>query len=147
MNRTIEGAINNIVGKPLSAGFQKVHTNGQRTFGGNGAAKRLPAKPAVPLSKGVKNDPPPRAETAGPKRRTKATEPSINPKHKGRLHRALGVPEGKKIPAAKLERARHSKNAHMREMANYAENAKHFAHPSHEVHVHVHMPEPGAGGY
>ena len=28
---------------------------------------------------------------------------------KGKLHRKLGVPEGKKIPAAKLEKASHAK--------------------------------------
>jgi hypothetical protein len=46
----------------------------------------------------------------------------IKPSHRGRLHRALGVPEGEKIPAAKLEAARHSKNVHMREMAQFAQN-------------------------
>lgn len=32
---------------------------------------------------------------------------AIPESHKGKLHRALGVPEGKKIPAAKLEAAAH----------------------------------------
>lgn len=40
--------------------------------------------------------------------------------NKGGLHRALGVPEGEKIPAAKMEAARHSKNEHVRRMANFA---------------------------
>jgi len=39
---------------------------------------------------------------------------------KGGLHRALGVPEGEKIPAEKLEAARHSKNEHVKHMANFA---------------------------
>lgn len=30
---------------------------------------------------------------------------AINPKHKGALHKELGVPEGKKIPAKKLKAA------------------------------------------
>ena len=30
--------------------------------------------------------------------------------HKGKLHRELGVPEGKKIPAKKMAAAAHSKN-------------------------------------
>lgn len=48
---------------------------------------------------------------------------SIKPSHKGRLHRALGVPEGKPIPHSKLVAASHSKDPHMRQMANYALNA------------------------
>lgn len=39
---------------------------------------------------------------------------------KGGLHRALGVPEGEKIPEAKLEAAKHSSNEHVRHMANFA---------------------------
>jgi hypothetical protein len=39
---------------------------------------------------------------------------------KGGLHRALGVPEGDKIPADKLEAARNSKNDHVKHMANFA---------------------------
>lgn len=40
--------------------------------------------------------------------------------HKGGLHRALHVPEGEKIPAAKLAAARHSTNPHVQHMANFA---------------------------
>lgn len=40
--------------------------------------------------------------------------------NQGGLHRALGVPEDKPIPAAKLEAARHSKNEHIQHMANFA---------------------------
>ena len=40
--------------------------------------------------------------------------------HKGGLHRALHVPEGEKIPAAKLAAARHSANQHVQHMANFA---------------------------
>lgn len=39
---------------------------------------------------------------------------------KGALHRALGVPEGQKIPAEKLAAARNSDNPHVRRMANTA---------------------------
>jgi hypothetical protein len=48
---------------------------------------------------------------------------------KGGLHRALDVPEGKKIPVAKLAAARNSKDPHMRKMANFATNAKKFSPP------------------
>jgi hypothetical protein len=44
--------------------------------------------------------------------------------HRGELHRALGVPQGKKIPESRLEKAEHSKNSHMRKMANFAENVR-----------------------
>ena len=45
-------------------------------------------------------------------------------KHKGALHKALGVPEGKKIPAKKLEKAEHSKNPTTRRRAVLAETLK-----------------------
>ena len=41
-------------------------------------------------------------------------------KHPGGLHRALHVPEGQKIPAAKLAAARRSSDPHLRRMANFA---------------------------
>lgn len=48
--------------------------------------------------------------------------------HPGALHRALHVPEGKKIPASLLAKARRSKNPHMRKMANLAHTAAGFKH-------------------
>lgn len=45
------------------------------------------------------------------------------PGHKGRLHRALGVPADQSIPRSKINKAAHSKNAHMRHMAQFAKNA------------------------
>jgi len=51
---------------------------------------------------------------------------AVNPNNKGALHRALGVPEGKKIPERKLEKAEHSKNPILRKRANLAETLKHF---------------------
>lgn len=40
---------------------------------------------------------------------------------KGALHEELGVKEGKKIPAKKLEKAEHSKNPTLRKRANLAQ--------------------------
>ena len=40
--------------------------------------------------------------------------------HKGGLHRALNVPEDQDIPKEKVEAATHSKNPHVRAMANLA---------------------------
>jgi hypothetical protein len=45
-------------------------------------------------------------------------------KHKGKLHRELGVPEGEKIPAKKLSKAEHSKNPTIRKEANLAKTLK-----------------------
>lgn len=45
---------------------------------------------------------------------------AIPESHKGKLHRELGVPEGKKIPAKKLEKASHSKNLTISRQANLA---------------------------
>lgn len=40
---------------------------------------------------------------------------------KGKLHRKLGVPEGKKIPEAKLKKAEKSKSPSLRKQATLAE--------------------------
>ncbi len=53
---------------------------------------------------------------------------AINPQNKGSLHKALEVPEGKKIPEKKLEKAEHSKDPLMRKRANLAETLKGFKH-------------------
>ncbi len=45
-------------------------------------------------------------------------------KHPGKLHRDLGVPIGKKIPAKKLAKAEHSKNPTIRKEANLAKTLK-----------------------
>jgi hypothetical protein len=41
-------------------------------------------------------------------------------KHPGALHRDLGVPQGEKIPASKLQAATHSDNPTTRRRANLA---------------------------
>jgi hypothetical protein len=48
--------------------------------------------------------------------------------NKGGLHRALGVPEGEKIPAEKLAAARNSKNEHVAHMAKFAHTMSGFKH-------------------
>lgn len=47
-------------------------------------------------------------------------------KHPGGLHRALHVPEGKKIPEDKLEKAAHSSDEHIKRMADFAKELKGF---------------------
>ena len=49
---------------------------------------------------------------------------NIKPSHKGKLHRALGVPEGKPMPAAKVAKAVKSSNPTLKKEAVFAENAK-----------------------
>ena len=53
---------------------------------------------------------------------------SIDIKHPRALHRALGVPDGQKIPEAKIQQALHSGDPHRRAQAQFAENAEHFDH-------------------
>jgi hypothetical protein len=48
--------------------------------------------------------------------------------HKGALHRALGVAEGKKIPESKMDQARASSNPHVRNMARSAAGLKAMHH-------------------
>jgi hypothetical protein len=55
---------------------------------------------------------------------------NIKPSHKGRLHSALGVPQGEKIPAAKLAKAKNSSSPALRKEATFAQNAKSFNHGS-----------------
>lgn len=45
-------------------------------------------------------------------------------KHPGKLHKDLGIPKGKKIPAKKLEKATHSKSPTVRKEANLAKTLK-----------------------
>lgn len=47
---------------------------------------------------------------------------------KGALHKSLGVPEGKDIPASKLKKAEHSKNPTLRKRAVLAETLKRLPH-------------------
>jgi hypothetical protein len=51
---------------------------------------------------------------------------AINPEHRGALHKTLGVTEGKKIPAKKLEEAAHSQNPLTSKRANLVEILKGF---------------------
>jgi hypothetical protein len=44
------------------------------------------------------------------------------------LHRELGVPEGKKIPEKKLEKAAHSENTKLAKRARFAETLKSLHH-------------------
>jgi hypothetical protein len=47
-------------------------------------------------------------------------------KHKGALHRELGVKAGHKIPEKKLEKAEHSKNKTLAKRARFAAELKNF---------------------
>jgi hypothetical protein len=49
-------------------------------------------------------------------------------KHPGALHRDLGVPEGQKIPEAKLDAAKHSENPTVAKRANLAATMEGFHH-------------------
>lgn len=47
---------------------------------------------------------------------------------KGALHKELGVAQGEKIPAKKLEKAAHSSDPLLKKRAVFAENAKKWSH-------------------
>jgi len=53
---------------------------------------------------------------------------NIKPSHKGLLHKKLGVPQDKPIPAKKLSKALKSSSPALRKEANFARNAKSFKH-------------------
>lgn len=46
------------------------------------------------------------------------------PGAKGGLHRSLGIPQGQKIPAARLEAASHSSNPKTKKEAQMAKNMR-----------------------
>jgi hypothetical protein len=52
----------------------------------------------------------------------------IKKSHEGELHRDLGVPQGRPIPASKLRQAAHSPDPAVRKRAVFAENAKKWRH-------------------
>jgi len=54
---------------------------------------------------------------------------NIKPQNRGKLHKALDVPQGSAIPAGKLEKATKSTNPALKREAVFAENAKSFSHP------------------
>jgi hypothetical protein len=45
-------------------------------------------------------------------------------KHKGGLHKSLGIPQGQKIPASKIAAATHSTNPKVKKQANLAKTLK-----------------------
>lgn len=51
---------------------------------------------------------------------------SMHKLNHGGLHRALGIPEGEKIPKDKIASAKNSDNPHVRSMATIAENMSHW---------------------
>jgi len=46
---------------------------------------------------------------------------ALGPKSKGKLHKSLGIPEGKKIPKSKIKEAEHSKSPKLRKQATLAQ--------------------------
>lgn len=55
-----------------------------------------------------------------------AGKPLIKPSHKGLLHKELGVPQGQKIPASRLNaaaaKAKSTGNAKLAKQVNFAKN-------------------------
>jgi hypothetical protein len=51
---------------------------------------------------------------------------AIHGMRRGRLHRAIHVPENESIPEAKLQAAKHSDNPSLVHMANFASTLKGF---------------------
>lgn len=58
----------------------------------------------------------------------KAAGINIKPSHKGELHAALHIPEGKPIPEARLKAAERSGDPAERKRAQFADNAHKFKH-------------------
>lgn len=52
----------------------------------------------------------------------------IKPSHKGLLHEDLGVPEGKKLTQAELNKGLHSEDPKVRSRTHFALNARKWDH-------------------
>jgi len=61
------------------------------------------------------------------RKRTKKPKIYIKPSKRGSLHKALGVPKGKKIPTSKLK-IKASDSPAMRKKKTFAKNAKKWKH-------------------
>ena len=53
---------------------------------------------------------------------------ALGPESKGKLHKKLGIAQGKKIPMTKIKKAEHSKSPSLRKEATLAETLKHVHH-------------------
>jgi hypothetical protein len=56
----------------------------------------------------------------------------IKPSHRGLLHKKLGIPQGERIPEAKIEAAKRSPSPALRKEATFAENFGHKYPQTHE---------------
>jgi hypothetical protein len=54
---------------------------------------------------------------------------NIKSSHKGRLHRALGVPQGQKLTLAEIKRAEDSRKPAVRREGDFAAAAHRWHHP------------------
>lgn len=68
----------------------------------------------------------PGASLAAAKRKSSPSGIKIKPSRVGSLHAALGVPQGQKIPASKVNAAANSGSAALRKKAQFAKNARSF---------------------
>lgn len=122
-------------GKAIMGALQLGKVIGQATAAkGGGPAMGAPAPGAPPAGLGALPRPgagvipggmpgtPPGGLPMKKGGKAKWAAKAFKPSHKGELHRALDVPEGEKIPAGKMESAVHSKNPHVRHMAQAARN-------------------------
>lgn len=92
-----------------------------------------PTKPTMPFSGAEAKDVP--ATYATDTKAQGEQEPEyrrkgggIHIRHPGRLHERLGVPQGQKIPASKIAKAKRSADPSLRKEATFAQNAKKFHH-------------------
>ena len=62
------------------------------------------------------------------KLRFKKGKPAIKPSHEGDYHAHTGVPEGQTIPQSTINKDLKSRDPHVRQMANFANNARKWHH-------------------
>ena len=126
---------------------------GGMNFSGSGSLEENPTPEQAKLDPRYKTDPNFRKEVDAAsqigtnpnslKETDKWIQKATKPSTKGDLHKALHVPQGKTIPKAKINKATHSKDEHLRHMAQFAKN---IAHEDQEMECDTPVPSKGIPG-
>jgi len=135
MKALMEGQVNEISQSTKDSYAKKaktevdIYNRNKNNPGASSKEKELSAKSAANREKGlakVKEDGTGGMNFSGSgsleEKKEKWIQKATKPSTKGDLHKALHVPQGEKIPKTKINKATHSKDEHLRHMAQFAKN-------------------------
>ena len=156
MKALMEGQVNEISQSTKDSYAKKaktevdIYNRNKNNPGASSKEKELSAKSAANREKGlakVKEDGTGGMNFSGSgsleEKKEKWIQKATKPSTKGDLHKALHVPQGETIPKAKINKATHSKDEHLRHMAQFAKN---IAHEDQEMECDTPVPAKGIPG-